>query len=530
MENSLWIIYVRVSSETQLQNWNWLQWQETACREFAKTKWIDIVQVFSDGGVSGKYMSREALDAMIAYLKTENKNYAKISYVITDDIDRISRDVVNRWMLKNMIEASWSKIVSLKQNLDNTPEWVLQQNMVMSFKQYERENNARRVKDRQRSRMLNGYRPLYPPHGYKHIKWSDGKKILDLVEPDASILKEALENFSYWMFVTKEDFRNYLKEQNFATRQTKWVTRSFVDRLLEERMLLFYAWYIDYKPWDINMVEAKHPAIIDKSVVYNILEKLNPKVLYKKYSYTEIDEKMPLRSVVVCESCWHPFTWWPSRSHTGKNYFYYSCRQKGCEAYGKSFSANKLHKDFEKVLNKLKIEESRIKALETFVKGFYGSRVKEIAKQNKDSDKEIKEIEKSINQLEERILWTNDTKIIALYEKRLRDLLDKKHIIESSGESSKEINMGDPVTLFEWSRDLLENPYGIWENSWIEDRRLLVKVLFNNKMSYWKISGIWTSEMSHIHRDFSLLWWANYWDLDLLLREMNPEGGNTRRW
>jgi hypothetical protein len=42
----------------------------------------------------------------------------------------------------------------LKQNLDSSPEGVLQQNIVMSFKQYERENNARRVRDRQRARML----------------------------------------------------------------------------------------------------------------------------------------------------------------------------------------------------------------------------------------------------------------------------------------------------------------------------------------------------------------------------------------
>jgi hypothetical protein len=51
-------------------------------------------------------MSREALDGMIAYLKSENKNYTKISYVITDDIDRISRDVVNWWNLKTIIESS----------------------------------------------------------------------------------------------------------------------------------------------------------------------------------------------------------------------------------------------------------------------------------------------------------------------------------------------------------------------------------------------------------------------------------------
>ncbi len=520
METSLWVVYVRVSSETQIQNWNWLQWQETSCREFAKAKWIDVIQIFSDGGVSGKYLSREALDAMILYLKTENKNYTKISYVITDDIDRISRDVVNRWNLKTTIESTWVKLLSLKQNLDDTPEWKLQQNIVMSFKQYERENNARRVRDRQRSRMLNWYRPLYPQQWYKHIKWSDGKKVLSFVEHDIMILKEAFELFASWFFVTKEDFRNYLRKQNFSTRKSKWVTRWFVDRILKESSLLFYAWYIDYKPWDVNMVEAKHEAIIDKSTVYRILDKINPKVLYKKYTYSDIDQKMPLRSVIVCESCWHPLTGWPSRSSTGRDYFYYSCRQQGCESYGKSFNADKVHKKFEDVLANMNIKKSVISLLEKVCLDFYNIKSKEIKQETVNYDKEIKEVNKLIEQLEERILWTNDIKIIALYEKRLREYLDKKNILESSWESIEEKLVFDPIKLFEETKSLLENPYSIWEESDIEDKRLLVKVLFNNKMSYWKISGLWTPEMSHIHRDFTMFWWVNYWDLEMARIEL----------
>ncbi|MEI7477400.1 MAG: hypothetical protein WCJ81_02500 [bacterium] len=43
------------------------------------------------------------------------------------------------------------------------------------------------------------------------------------------------------------------------------------------------------------MSKGQHSSIIDKATVSRILERLNPKVLYKKYSYNEIDEQMPLR-------------------------------------------------------------------------------------------------------------------------------------------------------------------------------------------------------------------------------------------
>lgn len=523
MSDSLcWIIYVRVSSDLQMQNWSWLQSQETACREFAKVKGIEVVNVFSDGGVSGKHMSREALDVMIAYLKAENKNYTKISFVIIDDMDRLSRDTVGRWYIKNNVESSWAKLLSLKQNLDSTPEGVLQQNILMSMKQFERENNARRVKDRQRSRMLDGYRPLYPPPWYVHVKWEVGKKILALVEEEISIIKESLELFACWMFVTKEDFRDYVFNQWLKSRRSKkGIGRTFADRLLEERRLWFYAGYIDYKPWDINMVQAKHPAIIDKEIVQKILERLNPKALYKKYTYSEIDHKMPLRSVVVCESCWHVLTGWPSLSHTWKTYFYYSCRQRGCETYGKSFGADKIHTEFEATLETFKIKQSVITLLEVVCKDFHGIIAKDMEKKNTYSAKELKEIDKSIEQIQDRILWTDDTKIISLYEKKLRELLDKKQNLESMSDWASVKQIMDLWKLIEDTKPLLENPSKIRQEVEIEDKRLLIKVLFGNKMSYWKISGLWTSEIPGIYRDLSLFGWANVHYLEVQLKFLN---------
>lgn len=91
---------------------------------------------------------------MIVYLKSKNKNYTKIQYVIVDDIDRVSRDVELWRQIKRNVESTGTKILSLKMSLDNTPESVLQQNILMSMKQFERQNNARRVRDRQRARML----------------------------------------------------------------------------------------------------------------------------------------------------------------------------------------------------------------------------------------------------------------------------------------------------------------------------------------------------------------------------------------
>lgn len=114
---------------------------------------------------------------MIEFLKRENRSYTKISRVIIDDIDRIIRDVAGWRDIKNRIEKlGGAKIFSLKQDLNDTPEGKMLQSITMSVKQYERENNARRTRDRQRGRLLDGYRCYSVLPGYKYAFEDEARK------------------------------------------------------------------------------------------------------------------------------------------------------------------------------------------------------------------------------------------------------------------------------------------------------------------------------------------------------------------
>jgi DNA invertase Pin-like site-specific DNA recombinase len=92
---------------------------------------------------------------MIEFLKKENKKETIVDFVIADDMDRISRDIVGRHNIKYKIEHKGkAKIQTVKQYLEDTPEGQLMQNIVVSMKQYERENNAKRTVSRKRARLL----------------------------------------------------------------------------------------------------------------------------------------------------------------------------------------------------------------------------------------------------------------------------------------------------------------------------------------------------------------------------------------
>ena len=98
------VIYTRVSSSMQLEKWNGLQSQEIICRERAKNNWVEVVAIFSDWWVSGKYSSREWLDNMIEFLKVQNKTVKNIDLVISDDVDRLIRDLEWWFIIKREIE------------------------------------------------------------------------------------------------------------------------------------------------------------------------------------------------------------------------------------------------------------------------------------------------------------------------------------------------------------------------------------------------------------------------------------------
>jgi hypothetical protein len=197
-----------------------------------------------DGAKKGKYeeiVNREWLSEMIEFLIEENKVYTKIHFVVIDDMDRLIRDVQWRWEIKAQIEQQWwAKVYSLKQRIEDTPEWRMIQSITMATKQYQREANARQVKDKQRARMLRGYRPLYTAPWHIHKKTKTEGKVLIWTE-DAPLLKEALLLFSDGIISSQTKLKEYLIDKWYTTRQWNKPDLEFIARLLGKERLLRYA-------------------------------------------------------------------------------------------------------------------------------------------------------------------------------------------------------------------------------------------------------------------------------------------------
>ena len=102
------VIYCRVSSTKQSVRGDGLGSQETRCREFAKYKGYEIVEVFGDD-MSGSVTTRPGMAAMLEFLRRHRK---EPHAVIIDDISRLARGLMAHFELRMKIGNAGGVLVS----------------------------------------------------------------------------------------------------------------------------------------------------------------------------------------------------------------------------------------------------------------------------------------------------------------------------------------------------------------------------------------------------------------------------------
>lgn len=495
------LIYTRVSSSTQVSHGNGLQSQETLCRERAKANNVNVVDTFQDGWISWKYISRVWLDSMIEFLKKENKQYTKIDYVVVDDVDRVIRDVAWWREIKSKIEWLWgAKIHSLKQNITDTPEGNMLQSITMSVKQYERENNARRAKDRKRARMLDWHRVHSCPPGYTFV-WKGASKHV-VYDDQAPIIKKVLEKYATWIFKNMVEFMYYIEEVWLKNRNGRNYTKNYVFNLLEKQRLLFYAGFLQFSKLWIEMVKAKHEPIISIETMEEIEAVKSGKSRHRKFANIDIFTKMPLRNALVCDCCGKLMSGWPSTNKKGVYYYYYRCFNKNCPK-NDSFNSDQVHKSFEGYLQWLTVSTSVLDCFRIALTWMFENEETNIQIQNENKKKSISDISKKIDRLYEMLVNVDSDEVSRLYQQKLNSLIIEKKKLETQVNNDKKLDI-DLQWLLDHTLPILQNPYQLRLKGDIEIRRLIASVVMGGKILYNKKTGITTPNLPEF---YAVLWW-----------------------
>lgn len=206
------VTYSRVSSLKQCREGHGLDSQTTKCREYAKMKGYEIIKTFQDEGVSGGEIERPAMQEMLQFLK-ERKRKNEQTVVIIDEISRLARGLLAHITLRISIRESGGVLESPTHEFGESSNEQLVENLLASVSQHFRQKNAETVKNRMRSRLLNGYWVFSASHGYRYEEIEGHGKLLIRDEPAASVIEEGLLGYASGRFQTQSEVQRFFQSR-----------------------------------------------------------------------------------------------------------------------------------------------------------------------------------------------------------------------------------------------------------------------------------------------------------------------------
>lgn len=252
------VIYARVSSAKQTTRGDGLGSQETRCREYARYKGYEVVQIFSDD-MSGSLATRPGMQAMLAFMR-KRKKFGTI--VIIDDISRLARGIEAHLKLRTALSEAGGKLESPSIEFGEDSDSILVENLLASVSQHQRQKNGEQTVNRMRARTLNGYWVFQAPVGYEYKRVSGHGNMLVRVEPMASILTEALEGYAAGRFESQVEVKRFLESCEGFPKDT--ATGQIHNQRIHDILTRpVYAGYIEMPSWNVSLRKAQHEGLIN---------------------------------------------------------------------------------------------------------------------------------------------------------------------------------------------------------------------------------------------------------------------------
>ena len=465
------IIYCRVSSDKQAREGNGLESQERACRDYAIFHKHEVLKVFKDSAISGAKEERDGLESAYRYLV--NYRGREKPVIIVDDLSRLARGNHPYRNIVNKFKAIGAKFVFTKVEFDDTPEGFLMEDITSSMAGYERQKNTQRVNDRMRARMRGGYWVFNAPPAYKYEKDPVHGKILAIDEPDASIIKEALEGYASDKFQGQRDIQKFLISKRYSPRGRKFKTVHLqqVKRILERPI---YAGLIEYPKWGIKRRKGQHKGIISEETYDLIQLKLQGKA--KKPFAKELSADFPLRGFALCPMCQKSYTasWSKGRN---KKHPYYRCNNSQCELYSKSIRRDELESRFTDELQKVTPSQPMINLVKAISEDVYEEKIKSKNHQAKELERLNKKIEDEIEIILDKMIRTQNQTVQEKLEARIEELEQTKQKNKMSEKQGK--NRGvDFETALNHVMKFISNPYEQWVSGDLNQKKAVCRLVF----------------------------------------------------
>lgn len=355
-------IYARFSSDNQRDES--IDAQIRAIEEYANRNHYDIVKVYTDRAKSAISDKRPEFQKMI-----QDSSCELFEVVIVHKLDRFSRDKYDSATYKRKLKQNGVKLVSVTENLDDSPESVILESLLEGMAEYYSKNLAREV---MKGMKENAYQCKHtgglPPLGYD-VDPSTKQYVIN--ETEAAVVK-----MIFSMYLDGYGYNKIIDALNAKCYKTKlgkpFGKNSIHDILRNEKYCGVYVFnktasknafgkrngHAVKDDEDVIRIDGGMPAIISTEDFQKVMEKM--KANKRAPGAYKAKESYLLSGLIVCGECLknhgHDFAMMGNSRSIGRNkmkYVSYRCgnrdNKKNCDntelrrEYIENFVISELH-------------------------------------------------------------------------------------------------------------------------------------------------------------------------------------------
>lgn len=322
--------YARVSTSMQVdgKEFSSIEAQSAIIKRFvAQNPEMELVEIFTEPGKSGKNMRRPGIQALVRRIRQGD-----IKFVLSYKLDRISRDKFDYYDFeKLMMQYNVRTHYTNGFNSDGSPAGEFMKDLLVAHAVMERSQTSERIRDKIAESLNAGYKcGGYAPIGYK---CGDRPKTMEIDEETAPMVREIFSLYSDKLSIAgivRHMSDKYGKMPPRVSRNGKihergLFTENKVSRILRNPI---YAGYVFTKKGGLKLFDGLHKPLVDRATWHEIQKKLDEKPKAKKI---HIRERSPfiLKKYLFC-SCGANMTVGGSgKVHKdGSPYRYYVCSRK----------------------------------------------------------------------------------------------------------------------------------------------------------------------------------------------------------
>lgn len=329
-------LYIRVSTDEQADKGYSLRSQEEVLKKYCEANCIRIRKIISED-YSAKTFERPEWKKLLIDLK---KNTGRIELILFTKWDRFSRNATDAYYMISVLRKLGIEPVAIEQPLDTSvPENKMMLAVYLTAPEIENDRRALNTIYGMRQAKKEGRWIGLAPIGYKNKSREDGRKYIDLIEPEASHMKWAFEQIGGGFFSAEATLKA-LWEKGFLCSKNNFLTA------LRNPVYMGKVRLSKFKDEEARLVDGQHQSLISEKLFYQVQDAIDGRKQQPKQPFL-VPEPLALRGFLHCPKCTRMLT--GSASKGRNEYFYYYHCTSAC---GVRFRAGDVNSAFIKELRK----------------------------------------------------------------------------------------------------------------------------------------------------------------------------------